>query len=116
MRVLVCGDRNWTDAAAIENRIAKLPSDSVIIEGGSPGADAIVGEIAERLGLGHVTYRAKWDVYGPAAGPMRNQQMLDEGQPDLVIAFQARAPETKGTQDMVERARKRGLPIEEYRE
>ena len=31
-------------------------------------------------------FKADWKKYGPAAGPIRNQRMLDWG-PDLVVAF-----------------------------
>jgi predicted Rossmann-fold nucleotide-binding protein len=42
---------------------------------------------------------------GLAAGPIRNQQMIDEGKPDLVIAF----PGGAGTHDMMARATKANL-------
>lgn len=48
-----------------------------------------------------------WDKYGNAAGPIRNQQMLDEGKPDLVVAF----PGGRGTADMVNKARKAGIEV-----
>jgi hypothetical protein len=31
--------------------------------------------------------QGKWDELGKKAGPLRNQRMLDEGKPDLVVAF-----------------------------
>ena len=55
----------------------------------------------------HVVYEAQWDKYGKAAGAIRNQQMLDEGKPELVVAF----PGGRGTEDMVNRAKKAGLGI-----
>lgn len=42
-------------------------------------------------------------------GPLRNQRMLEEGKPDLVVAF----PGGGGTKDMVRRAAKAGVPIHE---
>lgn len=44
---------------------------------------------------------------GKAAGPIRNQRMLDEGKPDLVVAF----PGGRGTADMVRRAKAAGVPV-----
>lgn len=32
-------------------------------------------------------FPAKWNEHGKAAGPIRNQQMLTEGKPDVVFAF-----------------------------
>ena len=45
---------------------------------------------------------ADWAKYGPVAGPIRNQDMLDLHRPKMVIAF----PGGKGTADMVKRAKK----------
>jgi hypothetical protein len=43
------------------------------------------------------------------AGPLRNYQMLEEGKPDLVVAF----PGGGGTKDMVRRAVKAGVSVHE---
>ena len=53
------------------------------------------------------SYPAQWDVYGRRAGPIRNQEMIDEGKPDGVVAF----PGGKGTADMVRRAEAAGLKV-----
>ena len=50
-------------------------------------------------------YMADWDGLGRKAGPIRNQRMLDDGKPDLGIAF----PGGRGTADMVRRAREAGV-------
>jgi hypothetical protein len=50
--------------------------------------------------------KANWRKYGPAAGPIRNQQMLDWG-PDLVVAFAGGT----GTAGMVALARAAGVPV-----
>lgn len=42
-----------------------------------------------------------------AAGGIRNKQMLNEGKPDLVIAFPTE--NSKGTWDMVRRAKRAGI-------
>ena len=52
-------------------------------------------------------YPAPWKRFGPSAGGIRNQQMLDEGKPDLVVAF----PGGKGTADMVRRAENAGVKV-----
>lgn len=56
-----------------------------------------------------IRYRRNGEAYNAAAGGIRNQRMLDEGKPDLVLAF----PGGKGTADMVRRARKAGVPVRE---
>ena len=51
--------------------------------------------------------KADWQGLGRAAGPIRNQQMLDEGQPDLVIAF----PGGIGTANMTALAAKASVKV-----
>lgn len=86
----------------------KMPIDVTIIHGGATGADMIgdswaIINWAQKIEL----YEADWFKHGKAAGFIRNQQMLDEGKPDLVIAF----PGGKGTADMVHRAKKAGVEV-----
>jgi len=38
--------------------------------------------------------------------------MLDEGKPTYVLAFHDNLAESKGTKDMVTRAKKAGIPVE----
>lgn len=58
------------------------------------------------------TYCANWTRDGKAAGPIRNQRMIDEGKPDLVVAF----PGGRGTADMVRRAKAAGVKVMEVEE
>ena len=109
MRVLVCGDRNWTDRGVIHRQLKKLPADTIIIEGEAEGADLIARSVAEELGFTVEPYPALWYVYGRGAGPVRNKQMLDKGKPDLVLAFHDNIEESRGTKDMVMQAAKRGI-------
>lgn len=66
---------------------------------------------------------AKWHEHGDAAGPLRNQEMADLGAVRLVACCEpcryercARKPEhvTHGTQDMITRAEKAGIPVSRY--
>lgn len=112
MRVLICGDRNWTDIETIADCIRVLPLHSTVIHGAARGADSIAGALAGTAPTLDVeSYPAKWDRYGRAAGPIRNQQMLDEGKPDLVLYFHDNLAQSKGTADMVRRAQKAGIPV-----
>lgn len=112
MRVLVCGDRNWDDVELIYDRLEELPPRSIVIHGAARGADILAGGVAFRLQFGVESYPADWERYGRSAGPIRNAQMLREGQPDLVIAFHADLEHSKGTKHMVGIARKAGVPVE----
>lgn len=112
MRVLCCGDRDWADHEAIRRRLSKLPKSTIIIEGECRGADRICKAIAKSLGFEIDPYPAKWNLYGRSAGPIRNQQMLDEGKPELVIAFHSNLAKSKGTLNMITKARKAGVLVE----
>ena len=85
-----------------------------MIAGEASGADflAKVFALDEYGDIEAVSYKgfpADWKKHGKAAGGIRNQQMLDEGKPDLVIAF----PGGTGTADMIRRARKAGVEVVE---
>ena len=113
MRVIICGSRYWDDAARIESVIEALTNldpDLTVIEGGALGADRLARDVARNWGLEVEEYPAIWSHYGKAAGPKRNQQMLDSGV-DLVIAFHHDLASSKGTADMVRRAKKLGVPV-----
>lgn len=134
MKILVTGDRNWTDEILIEDALTKAcPVDeaTILIHGAARGADSIAAKVMQRwIGadkealkssqFGPISYDldeikeypADWKKYGRAAGVLRNQQMLDENPDiDLVLAFHDNLAESKGTKDMVERAKKADIPV-----
>ena len=116
MRVLICGNREWTHAAPIVNVLEGLlafveDQPLVVIEGCATGADSIAHHWRRaHVDVTHEHYPADWARYRKAAGVIRNQQMLDEGRPDVVWAFHEDLTASKGTADMVRRARKAGVP------
>ena len=107
MRVLVCGGRDYNRELAFDCEMDALdmPRGSVVIEGGARGADALARGYARIYRFVTESYPADWRKHGKAAGPIRNQRMIDEGKPDLVVAF----PGGKGTADMVRRAKAAGI-------
>lgn len=111
MKVLVCGDRNWTNRERIYERLAHLPGGSIVIHGAARGADSIAGDVAGELGYEVERYPAQWDVYGRAAGPIRNMEMLDR-KPELVIAFHNNISNSRGTAHCLKEAVRRGIPTE----
>lgn len=90
MRLLVCGGRDYDDIATLHRKLQALHDlrpISVLIHGAAMGADSMAGSWARHRGIPEHPYPADWTKHRKAAGPIRNQQMLDEGKPDLVIAF-----------------------------
>lgn len=117
MRVLICGSRDWADREAVEvvlNGLTWTRDDSlVVIAGGARGADRLAADWArcrvdDEVDL--VEFPADWDAHGKAAGHIRNQQMLDEGKPDVVWAFKSR-PSSPGTDNMIQRAKAAGVNV-----
>lgn len=102
-KVLVCGGREYADTervrAVLDDEHQRDPI-GLIIEGGATGADTLARQWATDRGVEVITVPALWKVHGKAAGPIRNQRMLENYAPDLVIAFAG----GKGTADMVRRA------------
>ena len=110
MRVLVCGGRDYKDAARVAQVLDTLHAQhgfTVVIEGGALGVDSWAALWAQGRGIAGETYPADWTAYGKAAGPIRNLQMISNGKPDLVVAF----PGGRGTADMVRRAKTAGIKV-----
>jgi hypothetical protein len=117
-RILVCGGRNYADAsllnATLDNIVANIRATASgqsvrLIHGAARGADSLAAAWASSRGLAATAYPAKWDIHGRSAGFVRNKQMLDEGQPHLVVAF----PGGAGTAMMIRIARSAGVTVKE---
>lgn len=108
MKVLVCGSRYCRDFTTVCNGLnVHAPEAEVLIHGGATGVDSLAQDWADHHDIPCIVYPADWKRHGKAAGPIRNQVMLDEGKPDLVVAF----PGGRGTADMVRRARAAGVTV-----
>lgn len=111
-RVLVCGGRDYRDTARVFAVLGKLHREAgidILIQGAARGTDSLASHWADTFGVPQEAYPADWEAHGTFAGPMRNKVMLEEGKPDLVIAF----PGGAGTRDMVRKARKAGIDVVE---
>ena len=106
MRVLVCGGREYSDWGQMRWVLGAIRIDTVIT-GAARGADSVAGEWATDQGVDLVTYPANWERDGKSAGFKRNQLMLDNAKPDLVVAF----PGGNGTAHMVRIAKEAGVPV-----
>ncbi len=103
--ILICGSRTWTDVDPIEKVLNQYSQNTIVLTGGCSGADSIACRLAQEKNMITKVYPALWNKYGKSAGPIRNQQMLDEGKPDIVYAFTYDLENSRGTRDMVLRAR-----------
>lgn len=107
MRIIVTGGRRYNDRATFAQVMEEYADQTpTIVHGGMSGADMWGFLWAREKGFPQETFRADWDAHGRAAGPIRNQEMVDAGA-DLVIAF----PGERGTADCVRRAEAAGIPV-----
>lgn len=127
MRLLVFGGRGFDDKTLFYHAIACAlnwhsygeeaneswlpPNGTVVIHGDcSTGADRLADEWAIVHWVPCERYPAEWDKHGRAAGPIRNQVMIDKGKPDAGLGF----PGGKGTADMMRRLHTAGIKVYDY--
>ena len=115
-RVLVCGSRDFRDRGLVDakldevrERLGGIPMR--VISGAARGADSLAADWARKNGVPCDEYPAEWDRYGRSAGYRRNERMLTEGQPHLVVAFPQ--GESRGTRMMMDIAAKAKVAVEE---
>ena len=120
MIVLVTGDRKWKDRKKIGRELFSRKSKiKFLVHGGAQGADLIADEYARLLGIQTVQCDANWAFYNRAAGPIRNSRQLQVAmglaklldQQLLVLAFHSNLKESKGTADMVAKAKKQKILV-----
>jgi len=114
MRLLVCGDRKWERREylfGVLDGIHASQEVSAVIEGEAHGADRLAAEWGRGRDILVLPFPADWAQHGRAAGIIRNNAMLKWGHPELVVAFHPDITHSKGTGDMVARARKAGVDV-----
>lgn len=114
MRALICGGRDFSDEARFLRLMDAMNEQygpfEAIIQGGARGADSFAGAFAVDQHIPLEIFRPDWGRLGRAAGPIRNEQMLREGHPDIVFAF----PGGRGTASMIALARAAGVRVVEF--
>ena len=118
MNIIIAGSRGFKDYQSlktqcdviIEGYKSATPCSAGIIKiisGGARGADRLGEKYAHEKGFECLVMPADWDKYGKRAGYLRNAQMAEVA--DALIAFWDGT--SRGTQSMIELARKGGLKI-----
>ena len=110
MKVLVCGGRDFCAFTRMSAELNKLHAQnpiSLVIHGDARGADRLAGQWASNNGIPVDAYPADWNKWGKTAGYHRNKRMLEEGKPDLVVAFEG----GRGTEMMMQLALEAGVPL-----
>lgn len=114
-KVLVTGAREGYPTSRLKDALDGIRMDlttpMLLMHGDAPGVDTDADHWALDHGIQRVKVPANWRGEGKAAGPLRNQLMLDLVLPDITLAFPM--PESRGTWDMVSRVwrRRDRLPL-----
>jgi aspartate aminotransferase-like enzyme len=118
LKILVSGSRyykNYRKILSFLTRMKQKHSEVIVVEGGARGADTLARKACEKLNIKCKEYNANWEKYGRAAGPIRNQQMLDDNDDiEIVAIFHEELNKSKGTKDMLKRARKANKEIVKF--
>lgn len=114
MKILITGDREWSDVLKMMEVLTQFPAGTIIIHGACRGADNMAHALGEELGFVIRSYPASWHEFGKRAGVLRNQAMLDqehlETEPfDLCLAFHNEISRSRGTRDMMSRCKKANI-------
>lgn len=115
MKILVAGSRTFDDFSLLEktlNRFTKKVNkkDLIVMHGGAKGADSLASRWCDKNFVTYKIYRPDYSKYPPKRAPlMRNQEMVNEENIDLVIAFWDGV--SRGTQDLIDRAEAKGLKV-----
>ncbi len=116
--ILVTGGRDFANytlfARTLDDIHTATPIAKIIHGGCTTGADAMVATwlirdhwVMSKEKILVDAHPADWTTHRKAAGPIRNQQMVNL-KPDLVVAFPTGGPGTRGCIAM---ARKAGLSV-----
>lgn len=123
MRIGVTISRDWDDFKAIEDALYAvcqgpgsllghtISFHKVTVVHGASQMDFAIAGMAHMLGMGLEPHPADWVKHKRAAGPIRNQEMVDSGA-DVWLAFiKGGSP---GATDCARRAEAAGIPVRRY--
>lgn len=120
LRIIIAGTRTFLDYSRVERTVPKIiealikmyPNRIVsIITGAANGADKLGSRYAKEHHIPLREFPADWKAHGKAAGPIRNQEMLDfamKETPALIVFWDGKS---RGTKNMMEIAKKAGVKV-----
>lgn len=123
-RLVIAGSREFTHPRFVDQLDELVPAhlatlgleiahlELVVVSGRQVGMDLAGEAWAKARGHGIDPYPADWTRYGNAAGPIRNQKMIDT-KPDSVLINALL--ESRGSFDLMQRARRASIPCTAHR-
>lgn len=116
-RILITGQRDWTDEAQVKSAIASVlrmlnTNDVVVVHGDcTTGADAFAQSFCDKNGIKYHTYPADWVAHGTKAGPLRNSKMVNDGAYICLAFWSADKIQGSGTFDCLTKAIRAGIRV-----
>ena len=112
MRVIVSGSREIEDYDFVKGVLDRqlgdfLDGSLVILTGAAQGVDKLAERWCDYNLVTYERYPADWDQHGKSAGLIRNSEMINAGNPDLLIVVWDGI--SKGTKDIISKARRAGI-------
>lgn len=107
----ITGGRRFTDEKFVWDCLTDFmvqsgPLEAMVNGMAKEGVDLFAYRWAQRTGVPVREFPADWNAHGEAAGPIRNQEMIDQN-PDMEVLLVF--PGNSGTRDMTKRARKANI-------
>lgn len=112
-KVIVAGTRTFNDIDLLNHNLiqflkGKRPSEITIVSGCAKGADTLGEKFAESYNIKIAKFPADWKKFKKSAGHIRNEDMARYA--DACIVFWD--GESRGTESMIDLAKKYGLILE----
>ncbi|MBR6808245.1 MAG: DUF2493 domain-containing protein [Clostridia bacterium] len=112
MNIVICGSRNFNNyeyfSKSLDEIFASFINDEIsIITGHCKGVDMMAERYAAEHNINLILCPASWEIYGRAAGPVRNKEMAEMC--NMVIAFWDGS--SRGTFSMINLATKLGREV-----
>lgn len=113
-RVIIAGGRDFDDYELLRKSCDicfRNKKPYAIICGEARGADKLGKRYAEEHSIEVFSFVPEWDLFGKAAGYIRNEEMAQNA--DALVAFWD--GHSRGTRHMIETAQRYGLKIRVFR-
>ncbi len=113
MNLIIAGGRDFNDYDLLCQSLDHLLKNTdksmiTVFCGMAKGADNLGMLYADTHGITVKFFPADWDKHGKKAGILRNQEMIDAGATHLVAFWDQKS---KGTADMIARAKRAGIQV-----
>ena len=112
VKLVIAGKRDFNDYFLLKEKVDCFIQDHnldveeiIIISGGASGADALGEKYAKDNNFPCKVFKADWDSYGRAAGPIRNAEMAANATHAIVFWDGV----SRGSLSMINEARKKNL-------